>query len=71
MSATASTFCPVYWGSHGCTLPRFPEHEHCCNCCECPGGHGPDSLDRYGCVASPPYYGPATRFYGEDAQSVG
>lgn len=71
MAATPpSLFCPVYWGSHGCTQPRLPVHEHVCDCCECPDGHGPDSLDRYGCVAAPPYYGPPTRFYGEDVPPV-
>jgi hypothetical protein len=60
--------CRVYWGSHGCRHPRGhpPEVPHECDCCECgPGACKPS------CVARPPYYGPETRFYGEDAEALG
>lgn len=62
--------CRVYWGSHGCQLPRGhdPKVEpHACDCCTCPD-HERDHEGR-GCVALPPYYGGdgQTVFYGEDA----
>ena len=72
-------FCRVYWGSHGCDLERgHAEHDgtpHDCGCCECGEHHPyPDWPDEgVLCVAREPYYGPETRFYGEDAtpESVG
>lgn len=54
--------CRVYWGSHGCERPRGHDGDHWCDCCEC--ADHPDEDE--GCVAGPPYYGPETRFYGED-----
>jgi len=59
--------CRVYWGSHGCCHPRGhpPEVPHECDCCECPGEC------ELSCMAKPPYYGPDTRFYGEDAEALG
>ena len=58
----------VYWGSHGCHLR--PDHEgFCeCDCCDC-RNHARDH-ERRGCVAKHPYYGPDTRFYGDDAATV-
>lgn len=62
-------FCDVYWGSHGCMHPRghgagIP---HECDCCECEHHPYPDWPDTgVRCVAKPPYYGPETRFYGDD-----
>lgn len=67
--------CRVYWGSHGCELPRgHPEDvPHECDCCRCGEHHPypewPDT--QVLCVALPPYYGPGTRFYGEDAEALG
>lgn len=54
--------CRVYWGSHGCQLERGHDGPHECDCCTCDDHPDPGS----GCVASPPYYGPGTTFYGED-----
>jgi hypothetical protein len=61
-------FCRVYWGSHGCHEPRGHPADvpHACDCCECPPGECKPS-----CVARPPYYGPDTRFYGEEAEALG
>jgi hypothetical protein len=52
--------CRVYWGSHGCGLPRGHEGPHLCICYEVPAERGG--------VGKPPYYGPETRFYGEDVE---
>ena len=61
------THCRVYWGSHGCMHPRGHDASipHECDCCECPGEC------KRSCVAKPPYYGPETRFYGEEAEALG
>ena len=68
LSAKARPGCRVYWGSHGCDLPRGHAGDgHDCGCCECQNHPDPDS----GCVAKPPYYGPETRFYGEEAVALG
>lgn len=56
--------CKVYWGSHGCDLPKGHEGHHRCDCCECED-HA--TKPEAGCVGSFPYYGPKTTFYGEDA----
>jgi hypothetical protein len=58
--------CRTYWGSHGCVLNRgHPTSEpHRCGCCVCEAH--PDVNEE--CVGAPPYYGPETKFYGEDAQ---
>ena len=65
--------CRVYWGSHGCHEPRGhpPEVPHACDCCECPDHPHHPQEDKWMCVARPPYYGPDTRFYGEDAEALG
>lgn len=54
--------CRVYWGSHGCHLNHGHRGPHVC-CCECDSHPDDDS----GCVGTAPYYGPGTKFYGEDA----
>lgn len=68
--------CRVYWGSHGCGFDRGHDGPCWCgpDCCECASHPDPDP-DNPGnapsCVAGPPYYGPETRFYGEDAEARG
>jgi hypothetical protein len=62
--------CRVYWGSHGCDLARGHADDCECDCCECGGSH-PDAGDGVLCVAKAPYYGPETRFYGEDVAARG
>ena len=52
--------CRVFWGSHGCDLPR--DHPGPCLCTSC---WDPEDMDGY--VGAWPYYGPETQFYGEDA----
>lgn len=54
--------CRVYWGSHGCCRPGGHDGDHWCSCCDCDDHPDHDS----GCVAGPPYYGPETKFYGDD-----
>jgi hypothetical protein len=64
--------CRVYWGSHGCELPRG--HEGDCVCCDepCPPGECVNAGADCTCnVGTPPYYGPETRFYGEDVEARG
>lgn len=70
--------CDVYWGSHGCRFARGHDGACACDCCDCPDGHhdgveAPELVDEPGvtCVARPPYYGPATRFYGDDVEARG
>ncbi len=55
--------CRVYWGSHGCHLPRGHDGPHLCDCADWPDWQTDDEADN---VGTPPYYGPNTRFYGED-----
>ena len=62
--------CRVYWGSHGCSMERGHEGDCDCGCCDC-GERHPDAGDGVLCVARAPYYGPGTRFYGEDVQARG
>lgn len=54
--------CCVYWGSHGCDRPRGHAGSHLCLSCWEPSEDG--------WVGAPPYYGPDTKFYGEDAEGV-
>lgn len=65
-------FCRTYWGSHGCVRERGHEGDHHCHCCTCPsnqsGETGTFILHESSCVAYAPYYGPATRFFGEDGK---
>lgn len=58
--------CRVYWGSHGCDLERGHDG-HCECCCCCDGEHEGGGS----CVGMHPYYGPETRFYGEDVGARG
>ncbi len=62
--------CRVYWGSHGCDLERGHEGDCDCGCCDCGNAH-PDAGGGVLCVAKAPYYGPETRFYGEDVAARG
>jgi len=60
--------CRVYWGSHGCHLVRGHDGHHLC-CCDCvnhPDSDPESGLLDNGCVGAFPFYGPQTRFYGED-----
>lgn len=63
-------YCRVYWGSHGCKLERGHTGPHLCDCADDPGVDPmtKEYLSDPGCfnVGGPPYYGPETRFYGED-----
>ncbi len=62
--------CRVYWGSHGCKLERGHDGPHLCCCAVKNWQDFPDGYeDKDGVlnVGAPPYYGPDTRFYGEDA----
>lgn len=67
------TACRVYWGTHGCRLERGHDGPHICDCAvEDEGAFDPETReyieDRQVInVGAPPYYGPGTAFYGEDA----
>jgi len=65
--------CRVYWGSHGCHLERGHDGDCQCDCCDCGEHHPyPDWPDESVlCVATAPYYGVNTRFYGEDVAARG
>lgn len=54
--------CRVYWGSHACSRPRGHAGHHLCECA---------AEGEPGNVGGPPYYGPDTHFYGEDAYGGG
>lgn len=58
-------FCRVYWGSHGCALPRGHVGDHICGCA------WKDTQPGVANVGAPPYYGAGTHFYGEDAEALG
>lgn len=67
--------CRVYWGSHGCRLERGHDGPHECGCA-LDQGVDPETreyADDPGVfnVGAAPYYGPNTRFYGEDAETLG
>ena len=59
--------CATYWGTHGCKFARGHEGNCKCECCECVDHQ---ANPEEGCVGSAPYYGPETRFYGEDAPNA-
>ena len=60
--------CRVYWGSHGCFLERGHEGPHLCECAfGSPTDPLEDQLAEALNVGAPPYYGPDTNFWGEDA----
>ena len=56
--------CECYWGSHGCSLPRYHGGSHQCQCCEC------DVHPEPGCVGAAPYYGWLTWFFGDDRPRI-
>jgi hypothetical protein len=61
--------CRVYWGTHGCQLPRGHDsaiEPHVCSCCDCRPHTGEPDDENVICVGRPPYYGSETWFYGED-----
>ena len=59
----------VYWGSHGCKFESGHAGSCVCECCECVDHEANHVLeDGVLCVGAPPYYGPDTVFYGEDAR---
>jgi hypothetical protein len=67
--------CRVYWGSHGCERERGHEGFHLCDCCECEDhignrGECSDGDGEYLCVATWPYFGEGTSWYGEDAPAL-
>lgn len=68
--------CRVYWGSHGCRRQRGHEGLHECDCCECEdhvgnaGVYADEDGDELLCVATWPYYGKDTAFYGEDVATA-
>jgi hypothetical protein len=65
---TTNHSCRVYWGTHGCRLERGHKGFHECDCCICENKeHTHEVIDNIVCVAKYPYYGPNTKFYGEDA----
>jgi hypothetical protein len=64
------TIADVNWGSHGCMSERGHDGDCWCDCCGCEP-HDEASLERYGCVAGPPYYGADTKFYGDDVKARG
>lgn len=57
--------CRVYWGTHGCELPRGHDGTCVCDCAFEPDEPGVEN------VGAAPYYGPDTWFYGEDAAARG
>lgn len=57
--------CRTYWGTHACMNDRGHdpvELPHRCMCCTHDTHTGFTD-----CVGGPPYYGPTTMFWGEDA----
>lgn len=66
-----SETCRVYWGTHGCGSERGHDGPHRCSCADEPGidPETREYVDEPGVfnVGAPPYYGPGTTFYGEDA----
>lgn len=59
-----SDACRVYWGTHGCRLERGHDGPHVCVCVDDKDAcDTPTTMN----VGGPPYYGPDTHFYGEDA----
>jgi hypothetical protein len=68
--------CRVYWGSHGCRLERGHDGSHECDCARDGEGNPVpreqrDEGGEFLNVGAAPYYGPDTRFYGEDAEALG
>lgn len=65
--------CDTYWGSHGCCLYKDHDGDCICDCAiEDSGTYNLEMGEYYEDpgvfnVGAPPYYGPDTYFYGEDA----
>jgi hypothetical protein len=61
--------CQAFWGSHACDLPRGHDGPHLCACADDPDVDPETRLYPDGVVnvGAPPYYGPETHFWGEDA----
>lgn len=68
----AMSDCRVLWGTHGCCLPRGHDGPHRCDCADDPDVDPVTRLYPDGVVnvGAPPYYGPDTHFFGEDAGPV-
>ncbi len=68
MSASDPDPCEVFWGSHGCDLPRG--HDGYCRC-DCADDEDAVPLAEGGCnVGAYPYYGPETILYGRDVREA-
>ena len=67
----ADMSCRVYWGSHACTHDRGHAGPHECDCCDCVSHPDPIETAGHHCVAKPPYFGPQTLFYGDEAEAEG
>ena len=70
VAATREEWCRVYWGTHGCHLPRGHDGPHLCDCAYDEGvdpctRRYPDGTVN---VGAPPYYDlpEGTHFYGPD-----
>lgn len=59
--------CRVYWGTHGCMFERGHSGPHKCDCWD---NHELEGTDNVVNVGAPPYYGPDTKFYGEDVSDA-
>jgi hypothetical protein len=66
VAAPAVFMCRVYWGSHGCCRPQGHEGPHICDCVIDSMQDAREGVEN---VGAPPYYGPETRFYGEDSEA--
>lgn len=68
--------CRVYWGTHGCCLPRGHEAMGIGHFCECAwwwdqpqdaAARASDAAEGIYNPGAPPHYGKHTGYYGEDA----
>jgi hypothetical protein len=69
IGAPGKPLCDVYWGSHGCDKRRHHRgSRHKCDPCKWGPLHALAQLlgMHRRCAERWPYYGPETRFYGED-----
>jgi hypothetical protein len=67
-----NSLCRVFWGTHGCDLQRGHTGPHLCSCAWDEDGdplpyENEDEDGPWVNVGAPPYYGPNTRFFGDDA----
>jgi hypothetical protein len=68
-----SNKCRVYWGTHGCMLERGHSGDHLCSCSVDEDGSLLPHMNEDpegGNVGRAPYYGPDTKFYGEDSPNA-